>query len=138
RQVCNLPPQAVALVWTRDGRDWKLQTGLSAAQVQAKQPGLIPADVAGYHTKEGERYALLWRKAGKGEQAVVYAGVPEAGHGKHSDAYQQMGHVPATLHGLRGPDGVLHFSGVWRKGPGQRKDWYLHRGADEPAHDDLV
>jgi formylglycine-generating enzyme required for sulfatase activity len=108
----------VAVVWRRDGRDWKLQTGLTSAQVQAKQTGMIPADVAGYATRDGDRYALLWRKPGKGEQAVVYAGVARGQHREHTDTLKAGGYIPATLHALEEVEGGVRYSGVWWQGPG--------------------
>src|SRR5262249_39390405 len=58
----------VAVVWSRDGLDWKLQTGLTDKEVlrtaAVRERRLLPADVAGYRTAEGDRYALLWQQAG--------------------------------------------------------------------------
>lgn len=61
----------VAVVWMRDGRDWKLTTDLSADAVNAhaaegSKAGWIAEDLAGYETKGDDRYALLLRRSDKG------------------------------------------------------------------------
>jgi hypothetical protein len=99
---------------------------------------MVPADAAGYATKAGARYAVLWRQAGKGEQAVVYAGVPEAAHKSHTDAYKADGYAPATVQALAGADGTLRYSGTWSKGPGKPDNGELHWADAQPDHDDLV
>jgi hypothetical protein len=129
------PRQLVAVVWRRDGLDWKLQTGLTAAQVKANQAGLVPADVAGYPTKAGDRYALLWDR---GEHAVVYAGVPEAEYGTRSDALKKAGYLPATVQSFRAADGGVRYSGVWQRGPGKADSPDLRFGDDAFSYSDLV
>jgi formylglycine-generating enzyme required for sulfatase activity/tRNA A-37 threonylcarbamoyl transferase component Bud32 len=141
RQVTNLPAQEadrVALVWTRDAIDWTLQTDLTAAQVQDAPAGLIPADIAGYHTKSGDRYAVVWRKPGKGEHAVVYTSVPQAKHKTAIDVFKDDGYLPATVQALLGADGTARYSGVWWKGAEKVEKWHLRWSYAESAHDDAV
>jgi formylglycine-generating enzyme required for sulfatase activity len=127
-----------AVVWTRDGLNWALKTGLTAAQVKDSPAGMVPADVAGYATKDGDRFAVLWCESAKDEQAVVYAGVPEQEHKTHTDAYRADGYIAATIQGLAGADGKVRYSGVWWKGAGKPPHWRLWWGFLEPAYDDLV
>jgi hypothetical protein len=128
----------VALVWTRDGIDWTLRTGLTAAQAKDAPASMVPADVAGYHTKDGVRHAMLWRKPGKGEQAVVYAGVPEAEHKSETDGFQNDGYIPATVQAFVRADGTVRISGVWWKGLDKPANWFLSWTDTEPVHDDFV
>jgi formylglycine-generating enzyme required for sulfatase activity len=127
----------------RDGRDWRLETGLAAQALKERdahwqQFGLIPADIAGYLSKEGARYAALWRRADKGEKAVLYAGVPAEKHRAKTDAFKNEGYVPATVQGWTGADGVVCYSGVWWKGEGEPSGWNLLWDSDEPSHSDLA
>jgi serine/threonine protein kinase/formylglycine-generating enzyme required for sulfatase activity len=141
RQVTNLPPReavCVALVWARDGIDWSLKIALTAAQAKDAPAGMIPADVAGYHMQAGDRYAVLWRKPGKGEQAVAYAGVPEVEHKTATDVFKNDGYLPATVQALAGGDGSARYSGVWWKGPDKPETWNLRWSDAEQAHDDAV
>ena len=60
----------VAAVWTRDGLDWQISSGLTAEEIRKRNAEfrhrkLIPADVAGYVTTVAEsgsvvRYAATW------------------------------------------------------------------------------
>ena len=60
----------VAAVWTRDGRTWRISSGLTADEVRQqdernKKDKFLPVDVAGYVTtdtdgKPADRYAALW------------------------------------------------------------------------------
>jgi formylglycine-generating enzyme required for sulfatase activity/serine/threonine protein kinase len=128
----------VALVWTRDAIDWSLKLALTAAQVKDPPAGMIPADVAGYSTKAGDRYAVLWRKPGNGEIAVTYSGVPEVKHKTATDVFKNGGYLPATVQSLAGADGTGRYSGVWWKGPDKPEKWNLRWTDAEQAHDDAV
>ena len=75
----------------------------------------MPAEVAGYRTKNGDRHVLLWAAPEKGEESVAHAGVPAAGHKERTDVANGQGFVPATVQGSLGADGVVRFCGVWRK-----------------------
>src|SRR5262249_28165059 len=110
----------VAVVWARDGRPWKLETGLTAKQVHARdrvgrKEGLLPVDVAGYRMAQGERYSFLWRLGEKDEEAAVYAGLAASFQVFHWNALKQAGFVAATIQGVTGQDGVVRYSGVWYK-----------------------
>jgi formylglycine-generating enzyme required for sulfatase activity len=84
RLLCCRPYPAggsvcVAAVWQRDGRDARWVHGLSAEELSRRdalwqKQGYVPADVAGYLTAAGERYAAVWvkpREAGEGGRLVV-------------------------------------------------------------------
>jgi formylglycine-generating enzyme required for sulfatase activity len=130
-------------VWARDGRAWKLQTGLTLGQVAARdaaarQAGLLPADVAAYRTLQGDRYALLWREGDKGEQAAVSAGAPAAELLAQAGAHTKAGLAAATVQGLTGPDGVVRYSCVWCKSEGAVPGPHVTLGDDPAAHADKV
>jgi formylglycine-generating enzyme required for sulfatase activity len=64
----------VAVVWLRDGRDWKLETDLTARSLEErdshwKKRKLIVAGVAAFASQAGVRYLGLWRQADEGETA---------------------------------------------------------------------
>ncbi len=134
-----------ALVWTRDGTDWTLRLGLTAEGVKVAPAGMIPADVAGYRRKDGDRYAVLWRKPSTGEQAVVYAGAQERRQRLQSNGFRKDGYLPATVQILTGRDGTSRYSGVWRKGSNRPRQPsipgaspLLRWGDVEAIHDDFV
>jgi formylglycine-generating enzyme required for sulfatase activity len=127
----------VAVVWTRDGRGWKLRLGLTAAQAEkATEKGLVPADVAAYHTKDGDRHAVLFAEPEKGEQAVADAGHSSAGFQERHAVRRDAAFSPATVQALLGTDGVVRYCGVWRKWPGQPREWYVAWNDHFITHDD--
>ena len=108
----------VAAVWTRDGRNWILKSGLRAeearqADQQNQKDGYRPVDVAGYVTegkdgKPAEQYAALWvKRDGPDEKIRLHAGVVG------EQLKTQEGFVPSTMQAFVGLDGKLKYSGVW-------------------------
>src|SRR5262249_20347417 len=62
----------VSAIWSRDGRKWRVVSGLTAEQVRQQDAAnrdakYLPADVAGYMMsadgKPSDRYAALWVEA---------------------------------------------------------------------------
>ena len=115
----------VAAVWTRDARNWRLASGLTAEEVRQQDEKnrtetFLPVDVAGYVTTAdgppAERYAALWAED-PGDDARLYLGVT----GDELTAVQKpltaANLIPRTLQALRSPDGRLRYSGVWGKSP---------------------
>ena len=74
----------VAAVWTRDGRNWRISSGLTADEVRQqdernKKDKFLPVDVAGYVTtdkdgKPADRYAALWVEKSGDDDARLYVG----------------------------------------------------------------
>jgi formylglycine-generating enzyme required for sulfatase activity len=132
-----------ALVWTRDGHDWKLDVGLSLEELKDRdahwqKAGLIPDNVAAYATTDGERYVGLWRRAAEGEKAVLYAGVSAEKHMAQTDVFKAGGYVPARVQTITDADGSKRFAGVWWKGEGKVEDWRIHGADDEGLHAGLA
>jgi formylglycine-generating enzyme required for sulfatase activity len=112
----------VAGVWARDGHDWQAAHGLTAAEVrrqdsERRAAGFLPADVAGYLDGGHERYAALWLKAAKGDDARLYVGVTAKRH--KADGWGPLFEAKlrsVTLEVFLGLDGTPRYSGVMRKG----------------------
>ena len=74
----------VAGIWTRDGRPWRMSSGLTADEVRqqderTKKDKFLPVDVAGYETtdaagKPADRYAALWVENTGDDDARLYVG----------------------------------------------------------------
>jgi serine/threonine protein kinase/formylglycine-generating enzyme required for sulfatase activity/tetratricopeptide (TPR) repeat protein len=116
----------VAAVWTRDGRDWKLDIGSSEsefrrADVQRHAEGYLPADAAGYVANRGDGkaadlYAGLWVKQARPEEkAEAYVGALAAEHKTVQDKIKERGFVAQSSQAVLGTDGKTRFSGVWVK-----------------------
>lgn len=130
----------VAVVWTRDTRDWKLQTGLSLEQTGAAiQVGLVQCDVAGYQTPSGDRYALLWRQDDKDEQAAIYAGVSAAEHARHFDNFRtkHAGFTCRTVQSFPSAEGEGRYSSIWKKSA-KAADGSQLTGSSQSQFADLV
>jgi formylglycine-generating enzyme required for sulfatase activity len=132
-----------ALVWARDGRDWRLESDIKVEAVRARdaeqqKAGYVPADIAGVLQGEGERYTVLWVKARKGEAARLYAGVSATKHKAETDVLKEQKFIPLTLQKVTGPDGNVRFAGVWGKVAGQPADGSLNWERDEWEHGGLV
>jgi formylglycine-generating enzyme required for sulfatase activity len=130
----------VAVVWTRDGRDWKLETGLSGDAIKERdaslqKDGLIPAEVAGYPTTAGARFAALWVKPLlKDDAARLYVDVPSDDHKAALDVFSNDGFAPWTVQGLLGSEGKTRFCGVWRKANPFTKEGIVNWEDDEDSH----
>jgi formylglycine-generating enzyme required for sulfatase activity len=125
----------VALVWARDGVEWKLEHGLTLEALKRRdaghqKAGLIPADVAAYDAGEGVRYVGLWRRGDKDEKTVLYAGVPAAKLDDTTDSLEADGYVPLRAQAHVSGGSAL-CCGVWRKG--KSKVWDL-RSDDEASY----
>ena len=74
----------VAAVWTRDGRNWRISSGLTVDEARQqdernKKDKYLPVDVAGYVTtntdgKPADRYAALWVERSGDDDARMVCG----------------------------------------------------------------
>jgi serine/threonine protein kinase/formylglycine-generating enzyme required for sulfatase activity/tetratricopeptide (TPR) repeat protein len=118
----------IAAVWTRDGRNWRVSTNLSADDVRQqdernKKDKFLPVDVAGYVTTEkdgkaADRYAALWVEKSGDDDARMYVGTDadeqDEVHGKFKEAKL----IPQTMHAMNGAEGRTRYCGVWGRPPG--------------------
>lgn len=122
----------VAVVWIRDGRDWQLVHGLSAADLRKRDEelrgsGHVPVDVAGYTAEEhgvpAEKYLGLWvKRLTDAEDARPYMGVAEADLASTSEALQKAGFpCQRCLQSFRGVGGQQKYCGVQSQGEDARK-----------------
>jgi formylglycine-generating enzyme required for sulfatase activity len=128
----------VAVVWTRDGREWRLDVDRTAEQLKAdeaegEKQGYLPADVAAY----GERYTALWLKAIEGEKAELFAGLTGAEHDKVAARFKgEKKYMPLSLLATPDADGVMRFTGVWDKGPKTPAQWQWMRDQTLSRYED--
>jgi serine/threonine protein kinase/formylglycine-generating enzyme required for sulfatase activity/tetratricopeptide (TPR) repeat protein len=118
----------VAAVWTRDGQNWRICSGLPADEVRRldernKKDKFLPVDVAGYVTVDGggkpaDRYAALWVEKTGEEDARLYLGVTAAEETEVHDRLKDEKLIPRTLHAMIGSDSLTRSSGVWGRPPG--------------------
>ena len=121
----------VAAVWTRDGRDWRLSSGLTASEARSQYlkhqtDGYLPVDVASYVLNSGkpvDRYAAIWvKRVNPGERIQAYVGLTQEQQKATQDQLKADGLVPSTLQVIVAPDGQARYSGVWIQGEG---DWNM-------------
>jgi serine/threonine-protein kinase len=134
----------VAVVWTRDGRDWRLIHGVRAAEVRRRddawcQEGFLPVDVAGYAAEDGPgravAFAALWvRRGGATEDARLYVATEEADHNASTGPLRRAGWVPLTLQASPALGGPARYNGVWGKGP--VRDWRSFWRMTEAVYED--
>jgi hypothetical protein len=118
----------VAAVWTRDGRNWRIASGLSSDEVRQqdernKKDQFLPVDVAGYVTtdtggKPADRYAALWVEKSGDDDARMYVGTIADGVTQVQDQLKEAKLIPRTLHAMIGPEGRTTYCGVWGRPPG--------------------
>jgi serine/threonine protein kinase/formylglycine-generating enzyme required for sulfatase activity len=113
---------AVAAVWARDGRPWRLAGGLSATALpsrdkQEDQEGYRLVDIAGYVEGGRVRYAAVWARSRPAKVVKWYAGLRSGQRQATERSLRQAGLQPAALNALVLRGGAVGFSSVWRKGP---------------------
>ena len=118
----------VAAVWTRDGRNWRISSGLTADEVRQqdernKKDRFLPVDVAGYVTtdkdgKPADRYAALWVEKSGDDDARLYVGMTADEETEVQDKLKDEKLIPRTLHAMIGSDGRTRYCGVWGRPPG--------------------
>jgi serine/threonine protein kinase/formylglycine-generating enzyme required for sulfatase activity len=154
RPYADGPMVRVAAVWTRDGRAWRMDSGLTADEVHrqdeanrqggaGRQPATryIPVDVAGYISsgrdgKATDRYAALWvEPTGLDEDARIYAGATAADHQSVQDRLKQARRIPRTLQALLGFDGRTKYSGVWGRPSAATPYWQVRSDQSEGSFD---
>ena len=118
----------VAAVWTRDGRNWRSASGLSAEEIRQqddknRNDKFLPVDVAGYVAieKDGkptDRYAALWVEKSGDDDARLYVGTTADEEDEVQDKLKEAKLIPRTLHAMIGAEGRTRYCGVWGRPPG--------------------
>ena len=104
----------VAAVWTRDGGNWRIASGLTPEEVREqdernKKDKFLPVDVGGYvgtdkGGKPADRYAALWiEKAGE-DDARMYVGITADQEEVVQGRLKEAKLIPRTLHAMIGSD----------------------------------
>ena len=118
----------VAAVWTRDGRNWRIVSSLTADAIRQqdernKNEKFLPVDVAGYVTidkdaKPTDHYAALWVEKSGEDDARLYVGISADRETEVHDALFEAKLIPRTQNAMIGPDGCASYCGVWGRPPG--------------------
>ena len=126
----------VASVWTRDGRGWRIASGLTAEGVRTQdernRAEKFPlADVAGYLavTSDGkaeDRYAAIWVEKETEDDARMYVGATSHDHKAVTDGLKAKNLIPRTMQTMRGTDGLLRYCGVWGRSPVANPAWQTY------------
>ena len=117
----------VAAVWTRDGRNWRIASGLTPDEIRRqdeREPdGEIPPgrrrrlrDNAS-DGQPADRYAALWVEKSGDDDARLYLGATDDDLTEAQKPLDDAKLIPRTLHALRRSDGRVRYSGVWGKPP---------------------
>jgi hypothetical protein len=109
----------VAAVWSRDGRNWRLASGLNLDEVRRQdehnqKAKFLPVDVAGYvMTGAGgrptEKYAAIWEEKTGNDDARMYFGVTTDDQSESHHRLLDERLIPWTLHATIGSDGLPRY-----------------------------
>ncbi len=108
-----------AAVWTRDGRNWRISSGMTAEEVRQeddrnKKDKFLTVDVAGYLAvpsdgKPVDRFAAIWvENAATHDDARMYVG-EISGHPAVAGELKAKILAPRTLQATMGSDGRLRY-----------------------------
>ncbi len=127
----------VAAVWTRDGRNWRLSSGLTADGVRQqddriKKDKFLPVDVGGYVTtnKDGkltDHYAALWAEKSGDDEARMYVGTTADEETDFQGKLKDDKLISRTQHAMIGADGLPRYCGIWGRPSGTAMTGQTHR-----------
>jgi formylglycine-generating enzyme required for sulfatase activity len=123
----------VAAVWTRDGRNWRIASGLNADEVRQqnernKKDKFIPVDVACYVASDPggmpiDRHAALWVERTGDDDARLYVGITADEETQTRNKLNDEKLIPRTLHAMIGAEGRPRYCGVWGRPPRADVTW---------------
>jgi serine/threonine protein kinase/formylglycine-generating enzyme required for sulfatase activity len=118
----------VAAIWTRDGRSWRISSGIAAEEVRQqdernKKDKFLPVDVAGYlaTSKDGrpaERYAAVWVEKTGDDEARMFVGISADEGAEIHDKLKDEKLIPRTWQAMINVDGRQRNCGIWGRPPG--------------------
>jgi serine/threonine protein kinase/formylglycine-generating enzyme required for sulfatase activity/tetratricopeptide (TPR) repeat protein len=118
----------VAAVWTRDGRNCQICSGLTRDEIrqqdeQNRKLSLIPVDIAGYVAtdaggKLADRYAAVWVEKTGDDDARIYAGLTADEETELRANFEDANLIPRSLHTMIGSEGRVRYCGTWGRSPG--------------------
>ena len=127
----------VAAVWTRDGQNWRISSGLTASEVRQqdernKKDKFLPGDVAEYQAtdkdgKPADRYAALWVEKSGDDDARMYVGMTADEEDEVQERLKEAKLIPRTLHAMIGAESRTRYCGVWGRPPGAAITGQTHR-----------
>jgi serine/threonine protein kinase/formylglycine-generating enzyme required for sulfatase activity len=131
----------VAVVWTRDGREFKMLQHLQAGEVgprddRYRAQGFEPADAACYADEAGqERYAVVWVKASPEERKrVLYAGVTDLEHPSVWQGLKAQDYLPRTWQRFLSTGGTFKNTMIWEQPTAAGGGWeFRHASASQFA-----
>jgi formylglycine-generating enzyme required for sulfatase activity len=110
---------AVAAVWTRDGKDWRVAQGMSAAELKkkdtdARKEAWHPIDLGSYLDQGKESYSVLWvKEAPSSIESALDAGLSERDLQTKDTEHGEFRTLVTTR--LTAGDGRLRHARVWTK-----------------------
>ena len=118
----------VAAIWTRDGRSWRISSGMTAEQVRQeddrnRKNKFLPVDVAGYTTieqdgKPTDRYSALWVEQSGDDDARMFVGITADEQDEFQDKLKDAKLIPRTQSPMIGSEGRTRYCGVWGRPQG--------------------
>jgi serine/threonine protein kinase/formylglycine-generating enzyme required for sulfatase activity/tetratricopeptide (TPR) repeat protein len=131
----------VPAVWTRDGRSWRISSGLTANGVRQeddrnKKDKFVPVDVAGYTTiekdgKPADHYSALWVEQSGEDDARMFVGITADEQDEVQHKLKDGKLIPRTICAMIGVDGHTKYCGVWGKSAGTAVAGQSYRGRFE-------
>ncbi len=116
----------VAAAWTRDGRSWRMASGLTRDEIEQRDEAnraekFFPVDAAGYMAagidrKPADRFAAVWLESSLAEDdGQLRAGLTAGEYPETRRLLLAAGFMSVTVQGSQGADGHNRYCAVWRK-----------------------
>jgi eukaryotic-like serine/threonine-protein kinase len=128
RPFANGQVVRVAAVWTRDGRPWRISSGLTADQIREhdeknRKDKYLPVDVAGYVStekdgKHADGYAAVWVETPGDDDARLFVGMTADEENVVKDRLKEAKLVPRAQNDMIGAEGRTRYCGVWGRPSG--------------------
>ena len=132
----------VAAVWTRDGRNWRISSGLTADEVRTQDERNSGEKIPPRRCRRVCRRDLGWqagrpvrrslgRQRGTEDEGRMYVGATPENHHAVTDGLKAKNLISRTMQAMRGSDGRLMYCGVWGRSPVGNPAWQFYWGQSE-------